>query len=776
MRAIQTGWKRDRKGGSILLALELMLIAATLSGCSGLVSGSKSNQTPAPTSTPQSLTITGSILASAISGTAYTSTNHAAGGTLPYTWSVSAGQLPPGLTVTGTTGNISGTPAANGTYNFSLKVADSSSTQQSTSAPYTITVSRKIFDQYGGFTTMPSPNPSTGVFRTEKFGDKWMFVDPADNGFFMIGMYVFNEDQTVDNFGSSYYVRTAAKYGDNGPTWATAQLKRIQSWGFNASGPYGSAYVLPTTVQNTWSTPDHSNPVKAPFIYLARPAHYGMLNQNNWSPQPIKDMFFGVSPYYSGFKPGTGVADYYDANFQTFFTNELTDPAFAAIKSSPYKQYMIGMNVDDGDEMYGFGNGPDFVTGHSNTHLGWLVLTMSPLQTANNAKGFVYPVTTVYSKKALHDQLVAKYGTIGALNTAWGSTYTTFDSSGSAVTAEAISTGNGSTSAFTKTLAKSAVSAFSLQILVGGQPVGGDTGKGTVWGPNLTGTINYSTGALSLAFSAGHAPASGAAITANYVQNGWGIGSGLMDEDGRPAHQSWTGIDFTFMADVNANAKVDLDNYLYQIAAHYFSMSRTVVQTWMPGLMYLGPDSLGSWGAPSNRNVLKAARQYIDVMVMGGSGTALTQPMLDFIYTYYGDKPFYIGEFRTANTDSALFSFKDSGAFTTQQSRGQNYLSTVTTYPTASYRANGSRPYVGILWWQYLDNWGEKLNWGLVSLMDNAYDGHESVAGSGGIGVLTVPCSPPIELYQCGGEQKSYGNVISSVTQANLQVMQAVQH
>jgi hypothetical protein len=591
----------------------------------------------------------------------------------------------------------------------------------------------------------------------------------------MIGMYVFSEDQSVDNLGSSYYLRTAAKYGDNGPIWATAQLKRIQSWGFNASGPYASAYVLPITVANAWSTPDHTNPVKAPFIALARPAHYGMLNQNNWSPQPIKNLFFGVSAYYTGFKPGNGVADYYDANLQTFFTNELTDPAYAAIKSSPNKQYMIGMNVDDGDQMYGFGNGPDFVTGRNNAHLGWVVFTMTPVQTANNVNGFVYSDTTVYSKKALHDQLVTKYGTIAALNTAWGSTYTTFDSSGTSVAGEAIATGTGSTAAFTKTLVKPAVSAFSLQVLVAGQPVGGDTGKGSIWGPNLAGTINYSTGALSLTFSAGHAPASGAAITANYVQNGWGIGSGLMDEDGRPAHLPWVGKDFTFMADVNANLKVDLDNFLFQIAAHYFSMCKTVVQTWMPGLMYLGPDSLGTWGAPSNRNVLKAAAQYIDVMVMGGSA-ALTQPMLDFIYTYYGDKPFYIGEFRTANADSALSSYKDSGAFTTQQSRGQDYFNAVTTYPTASYSANGSRPYVGILWWQYLDNWGEKLDWGLVSLMDNAYDGHESVTGSGGVGVRTLPCSPPLELYLCGGEQKNYGNVISSVTQANQQVMQAVQH
>src|SRR6267154_5903280 len=149
MRSIQTGW--NPKGATILLASVLIAIVAVSSGCAGVITGKTSQaatSTPPPAPAPQSLTITGSILASALNGTTYTSTNHAAGGTLPYTWSVSSGQLPPGLAVTGTTGTISGTPTTNGAYNFTLNVADSSSTKQSTSAAYTVTVGANIFDQY----------------------------------------------------------------------------------------------------------------------------------------------------------------------------------------------------------------------------------------------------------------------------------------------------------------------------------------------------------------------------------------------------------------------------------------------------------------------------------------------------------------------------------------------------------------------------------------------------------------------------------------------------
>ncbi|MGD0608399.1 MAG: Ig domain-containing protein, partial [Streptosporangiaceae bacterium] len=58
-------------------------------------------------------------------GTAYTDTLTAVGGTTPYTWSLSAGTLPAGITLNGSTGVLSGTPTAGGTANFTIKVADS---------------------------------------------------------------------------------------------------------------------------------------------------------------------------------------------------------------------------------------------------------------------------------------------------------------------------------------------------------------------------------------------------------------------------------------------------------------------------------------------------------------------------------------------------------------------------------------------------------------------------------------------------------------------------
>lgn len=705
----------------------------------------------------------------------YSQTVTATGGTSPYMWSVSSGKLPPGLSLSAG-GVLSGAATTAGSYQLTLKVADSSSPQQTATQPNTIVINSSSFDAYGGLVSMPSPNPSTGIFRTEKFGNKWMLVDPSNNGLFMIGMYVLNGNSTNDSMGSNYNARVTAKYGDAGPLWATAQLKRMQAWGFNTVGPYASNYALPIGTANTWSTPDHTNPIKFPYIGQLRPSFYGMANLNQWAPQPVKNMLYGLSKYYTGYRPSTGEADYYDNNLTLYLQAELAqDPFTTAVKSSAYRQYLIGMSTDDSDQLYGFGNGPDFRTGYSNANLGWLVMTLSPSQTANSTKGFVYTDTAVYSKKAFHDALVTKYGSISALNAAWGSNYTTFDSSGTNST-DTLGTGDSSTVSFSHSLASATVTAFTLQISVDGTPVAGDQGDGTVWGPNVSGNVDYTSGQLSITFRSGFAPAAGAAITAQYVQNGWGIGTGLMDEDGRPSHQAWTGIDFTYFKDVNANVKTDVNDFLYQIADHYFSMCRTQIQNWMPGMMYLGPTSLGTWGAPSSGPVLKAAANSIDVMIMGsGPDGPLTQQMLDFIYANYGDKPFYIGEFRVANPDSAMYPYNATGQFATQAARGQAYMDAVSKYPNAAYTANGSRPYVGVFWWEYTDNVGQQSNWGLVSSSDNAYDGNEAVKGSGATGVRSISCSAPLNALKCGGEQRNYGDVISEVKSAHGQIMDGVQ-
>ena len=60
-----------------------------------------------------------------------------------------------------------------------------------------------------------------------------------------------------------------------------------------------------------------------------------------------------------------------------------------------------------------------------------------------------------------------------------------------------------------------------------------------------------------------------------------------------------------------------------------------------------------------------------------------------------------------------------------------------------------------------------------MTLSDNAYDGKEATTGTGGVGTRSFPCSAPLANYQCGGEERDYGDVITPVRQAHAELKDA---
>ena len=90
-------------------------ISATLAGVTG-------NTVLTVQSVP--LAIGTTSLPNGVVNVAYTVTLAAGGGILPYTWSIVDGSLPPGLTLSPSSGDITGTPTVAGTFSFTVQVRD----------------------------------------------------------------------------------------------------------------------------------------------------------------------------------------------------------------------------------------------------------------------------------------------------------------------------------------------------------------------------------------------------------------------------------------------------------------------------------------------------------------------------------------------------------------------------------------------------------------------------------------------------------------------------
>jgi large repetitive protein len=86
---------------------------------------------------PLTITFPSSCCTAGTVGSSYFQNFFTSGGVGPFTWTVAAGQLPPGVTLTGD--HLGGTPTVAGTFSFTIKVTDSAGDQAT--EPGSITIS-----------------------------------------------------------------------------------------------------------------------------------------------------------------------------------------------------------------------------------------------------------------------------------------------------------------------------------------------------------------------------------------------------------------------------------------------------------------------------------------------------------------------------------------------------------------------------------------------------------------------------------------------------------
>ena len=117
---------------SFILLCPAILASVITTGCAGFSIGTASAGTP--------LSITTSSLPSGTQNVAYSTTLAATGSKTSYTWSITSGSLPTGVTLTASSGLISGTPTQSGTFPITVQVKDSSAPAQTASQGFSIVI------------------------------------------------------------------------------------------------------------------------------------------------------------------------------------------------------------------------------------------------------------------------------------------------------------------------------------------------------------------------------------------------------------------------------------------------------------------------------------------------------------------------------------------------------------------------------------------------------------------------------------------------------------
>jgi hypothetical protein len=112
------------------------------------------------------LSLTCSLPANAQVGKSYSGTCSASGGTTPYTYAISTGALPAGLTLSSSTGSVSGTPTTQGTSSFTVTATDSSIPAQTASQSESAFVVAPPATESGNVTVTASSTPGGTIVNS----------------------------------------------------------------------------------------------------------------------------------------------------------------------------------------------------------------------------------------------------------------------------------------------------------------------------------------------------------------------------------------------------------------------------------------------------------------------------------------------------------------------------------------------------------------------------------------------------------------------------------
>ena len=683
--------------------------------------------------TSSTLAITGSISPNAINDNPYSSTDEASGGTPAYTWSISSGALPPGLNLAATTGTISGTPNQDETYNFTLQVVDSGSPQQSATQP-------------GKITVITSTNTAWSL-QTTSVG--WQFVAPDGAVSCKINLLSKVDDTDIGSAGTecgpsrnlSCETQMETKYGATGgnwTNWARQMSARMTSLGFTGGGYYSFRYA------SGWSSGDLPYESSNDFGYdairdsggtgLGGPFH---VKDAGWIPNKAG---MHCAPSFTPTNP-----DPYDPEFSTAFATMYADQ----ISSSGFlPANTIIFQADDGDNLGLMNSCCNTNNGHPDG--GYIIAANSPVQSkSSSTAGGTYTFTnkTYFVKEAMRDWLLEEYLCTGNQTP-----------SGGFCTGVGVGTGSADPSSSSYVGASNASNALSA--------------FNTAWSTSYTTWNTSDSGGLagiqsgtysSYGTGSGFLDENGTHLVSGSLSCSGTSGNGIQqNQDWGAVTQIQTDIDHFLAYGFAVQWATSVYN-AYAAACgsacaplsipSYDGPNSPSSSSVYAGIgSFLADKSIGSvfWVAPPDYNSLSALETEVQSIINNANNL-----------------PVIVGNYYQANPNSFVAGSNpgDCGTFecqSTQAIRGTNWAATNNGVLRDKNPA-GKYAVVGFEHWSMFDSWSQNGNFGLFTDNDNPYDGSAaSTATSSGSWTATHFYTQPTIIEDSNGNYQ--GLAVASCT------------
>ncbi len=364
------------------------------------------------------------LVPSGTSSVSYSASVAATGGNGSITYSLSSGSLPGGLSLS-SGGTISGTPTSVGESTFVVEAQDTEASPQSATRPFFIGVFPSLTTYNGLSGSAITPCTATGYFQLKKVNHRWMFADPGCKKFWLFGV----QNGTSTYIDSSIYT---TRYGtDSNRQWENHSTNRIMSWGFNTWGEYAQTSFYD----------GNSHLTNIPFVLIVRPSVYAESDGcTGYSGDLINDVI-GLLPSnmtnHMGYQ--YEMMDIFDPMWSACASDAVSNAEPSSASGGWGNQFMVGITMDESDEYWALGGNAD-----PYVHMGYAIAT-AKFQGSHGSDGSHHSLFSKYawtcgisgvnfgygSGVSYLQRSPGGYANIAALNSAWGTSYTSFCDDGS---------------------------------------------------------------------------------------------------------------------------------------------------------------------------------------------------------------------------------------------------------------------------------------------------------------------------------------------------------